>query len=59
MTEKDPVCGMLVEPDQAAGQRTYQGETYYFCSAACLGRFEQTPERYAPAKSPEAEKPRD
>lgn len=47
MMEKDPVCGMLVDPTQAAGQRTYQGKVYYFCSAACLAKFDQAPQRYA------------
>lgn len=44
--EKDPVCGMLVDPKQAAGQRTVQGKTYHFCSANCLAKFDKTPERY-------------
>ncbi|RME58905.1 YHS domain-containing protein, partial [Candidatus Parcubacteria bacterium] len=26
---KDPVCGMEVNPDSAAGSVTYKGETYY------------------------------
>ncbi|NIP49770.1 MAG: YHS domain-containing protein, partial [Gammaproteobacteria bacterium] len=26
---KDPVCGMTVEQDKAAGTTEYQGETYY------------------------------
>ena len=51
MMEKDPVCGMLVDPTQAAGQRTYQGKAHYFCSATCLEKFDQAPQRYtAPAK---------
>lgn len=47
--EKDPVCGMLVDPKQAAGQRQHQDHTYYFCSPACLARFDQAPERYVAA----------
>lgn len=38
--EKDPVCGMLVDPKQAAGQRTYEDKTYYFCSTDCLAKFD-------------------
>ena len=45
--EKDPVCGMLVDPKQAVGQRSYNGKIYYFCSPGCLAKFDQAPERYA------------
>jgi Cu+-exporting ATPase len=44
--EKDPVCGMLVNPSRAVGQRTAGGKTYYFCSASCLAKFDAKPERY-------------
>jgi Cu+-exporting ATPase len=43
---KDPVCGMQVNEQQAAGTSKYQGETYYFCSPGCQERFDQNPERY-------------
>lgn len=44
--EKDPVCGMLVDPKQAAGQRTVEGIIYHFCSPSCLAKFDQAPQRY-------------
>ncbi len=28
---KDPVCGMEIDPKEAAGKSEYQGQTYYFC----------------------------
>ena len=43
---KDPVCGMQVDPAKAAGTSHDQGQTYYFCSRSCLGKFEAAPERY-------------
>ena len=43
----DPVCKMTVEPNQAAGQSTYKGQTYYFCSVSCKEQFDQEPEAYA------------
>lgn len=46
--EKDPVCGMLVRPEEAAAQRSLEGRSYYFCSAACVARFDQAPQRYVP-----------
>lgn len=50
--EKDPVCGMLVDPKQAAGQRQHQGKTYYLCSPDCLKKFDQAPQRYVVADQP-------
>ncbi len=44
---KDPVCGMEVDPAQAAGQVTYRGRTYYFCSPACREQFDKDPHRFA------------
>lgn len=44
--EKDPVCGMLVRPEEAAGQRSVHGRTYYFCSAACVAKFDKAPQQY-------------
>jgi P-type Cu+ transporter len=46
---KDPVCGMDVAPEQAAGSADYAGTTYYFCSAGCLAKFRADPVRYARA----------
>jgi Cu+-exporting ATPase len=43
---KDPVCGMTVDEQKAAGTASYQGKTYYFCSPGCKATFEKTPERY-------------
>ncbi|HXH81762.1 MAG TPA: YHS domain-containing protein [Candidatus Tectomicrobia bacterium] len=43
----DPVCGMEVREQQAAGQAQHQGRTYYFCSTDCQRQFQNDPERYA------------
>jgi Cu+-exporting ATPase len=51
---RDPVCGMLVDPLQAAGSAVYQGDTYYFCSRGCAAKFQADPEKYLhPAAAPE------
>jgi Cu+-exporting ATPase len=47
--EKDPVCGMIVEPQKAAGKVEHNGKTYYFCSARCAERFRNEPERFLAA----------
>jgi 3-oxoadipate enol-lactonase len=44
--EKDPVCGMDVDPKKAAGESDYQGKTYYFCSLGCKKEFDQSPENF-------------
>lgn len=41
----DPICGMTVSPDTAAGRYDYNGETYYFCALSCLERFRADPEQ--------------
>src|SRR5258707_14588761 len=49
--ERDPVCGMTVEPDKAAAKVEHGGQTYYFCAPGCAKRFQQAPEKYLqPAK---------
>jgi len=48
---KDPICGMDVTPETAAGKSEYQGQTYYFCSLGCKKTFDKEPEKYA-GKSP-------
>ena len=43
---QDPVCGMMIEPDQAAARATRNGETFYFCSVECQQQFQRDPDRY-------------
>ncbi|HSL44863.1 MAG TPA: YHS domain-containing protein [Anaerolineales bacterium] len=45
-TVKDPVCGMEIDPETAAGSSEYRGETYYFCAPGCKRSFDQDPEKY-------------
>jgi Cu+-exporting ATPase len=49
---KDPVCGMEVDPQQAAARMEHQGTTYVFCSQGCHERFMADPERYAQKAMP-------
>jgi len=44
----DLVCQMSVEERSAAGQSTYEGKTYYFCSPGCREVFEKDPGQYIP-----------
>ena len=43
---KDPVCGMEINPAEAAGKSEYQGQTYYFCSPGCKKAFDKEPQKY-------------
>jgi P-type Cu+ transporter len=46
----DPVCGMNVEPDTAAGKHEYNGQTFFFCSHYCMAKFKQAPENFLKAQ---------
>jgi len=45
--EKDPVCGMMVDPKRAAGSSSAGGKTYYFCSLGCKATFDRNPAKFA------------
>jgi YHS domain-containing protein len=45
-TATDPVCGMRIDPDDAAATAEYQGRTYYFCSEVCHDAFVADPVSY-------------
>ena len=44
--EKDPVCGMMVDPASSAASYDYEGKTYHFCAVGCKVAFEKDPERF-------------
>ena len=46
MTHIDPVCGMQVNQQNAAGRSAHRGKTFYFCSEDCKKQFDQDPEPY-------------
>jgi Cu+-exporting ATPase len=46
----DPVCGMTIAPEDAAGTVDYGGKTYYFCNPACIEKFQADPKRYLEPK---------
>jgi P-type Cu+ transporter len=55
-TVTDPVCGMKVEPDKAAGHHEHDGTTYHFCSEGCLDKFKEDPESYLDSEKRAAKK---
>lgn len=43
---RDPVCGMRIEPEDAADSILYKEIIFYFCAPACKKEFELDPEKY-------------
>ena len=43
----DPVCGMTIDPADAAGTSEHAGKTIYFCAAGCKRKFDAEPAKYA------------
>jgi Cu+-exporting ATPase len=44
--ERDPVCGMNVDPATAKQVHAHGGKNYYFCCAGCRQKFETNPQSY-------------
>jgi P-type Cu+ transporter len=44
--DKDPVCGMNVDPSKAAASVEYESRLYHFCSRGCAEKFKTYPEKY-------------
>jgi P-type Cu+ transporter len=49
--ERDPVCGMTVDPARAKASADHQGKTYYFCCQGCATKFLADPGKYSLATS--------
>jgi Cu+-exporting ATPase len=50
--ERDPVCGMNVNPATAKHVYEYGGKNYYFCCAGCVEKFKAAPTKYLSATAP-------
>ena len=50
--EKDPVCGMSVDPATARHKAEHGGATYYFCCNGCREKFMADPAKYLAAPAP-------
>jgi len=48
----DPVCGMKVQEQSAAGSAEFAGQRYYFCSTSCLTKFQSNAPLYARSGAP-------
>ena len=45
-TERDPVCGMNVNPATAKHLHEHAGKKYYFCCGGCAEKFKANPQGY-------------
>jgi Cu+-exporting ATPase len=52
----DPVCGMTVSPDSPY-RHVHGGQTYLFCSAHCLAKFQASPASYAGSRATQSPEP--
>src|SRR6266496_5099548 len=50
--ERDPVCGMNVNPATAKHVHEHAGKNYYFCCAPCAEKFKSNPEGYLNKPAP-------
>ena len=48
----DPICGMTVNPETAAGSFEFEGKQYYFCSRHCVEKFRENPQRFLSPTAP-------
>ena len=49
--EKDPVCGMTVDPSRAKATLEHAGKMYYFCCGGCKEKFSADPAKYLRPKT--------
>lgn len=50
-TVRDPVCGMMIRPEDAAATEEHEGRTFHFCSEACHRAFVDDPHRFGHPKA--------
>ena len=50
--ERDPVCGMSVNPAKTKHFHKHAGKKYYFCCAPCVQKFKTHPQKYLNKSTP-------
>ncbi len=50
--ERDPVCGMSVDPAAGKPEFVHDGRSYYFCCQGCHDKFAAAPESYLFERDP-------
>ncbi len=59
MKVTDPVCGMQIDAERAAGKLEFAGVTYWFCAQVCRKLFAAEPARYVHLVAVEQERRHD
>ncbi|HXG85119.1 MAG TPA: YHS domain-containing protein, partial [Pyrinomonadaceae bacterium] len=54
---KDPICGMTIDAEKAAGTSEFDGKTFYFCSPSCQEKFEANPKQFISAQNEKIDLP--
>jgi len=54
--ERDPVCGMAVNPQHPAAVSEHNGTRYFFCCDGCRRKFVAHPEEYLVSRPPAPER---
>ena len=49
---RDPVCGMLVEPNDSSPRHEHESHVYHFCSERCRSKFAASPGEFIEAVDP-------
>ena len=49
---RDPVCGMIVDPDAGKPHAEHAGRRHHFCSETCRTKFLASPDSFATATDP-------
>jgi len=49
---RDPVCGMLVDPNAGKPSHELEGHTYHFCNPKCLDKFVAEPDAFRQSEDP-------
>jgi Cu+-exporting ATPase len=49
---RDPVCGMIVDPEAGKPRHEHDGHSFHFCAQRCHDRFVEAPEQYLEARDP-------
>lgn len=52
LDERDPVCGMTVDPGTSANTYTHDDRGFHFCGSSCQQKFSTDPDQYINAEDP-------
>src|SRR5271166_5139812 len=55
--ERDPVCGMNVDPSNPAATVEHEGTAYHFCCRGCADKFTADPQKYLSPRARSSSRP--